>query len=254
MQAVEHNGKGALCTYKMRFQFIVCKVMKTEAYFCAARSKNTIDIVLMPQGLHGESDKLRSEIQKALNRTCNSQCRAYDASLLGFGLCSNGIVGLSAKIPLVIPRGHDCITLLLGSKDKYQQYFDTHHGVYWYSPGWIETGNQPGRQRYERTLKEYKKKYGRDNAAYLMEAEQNWIRQYNWATYIDWGFDNSDEYKKYTKRCAEFLGWNYDELKGDPSLCQRLLNGRWNDSEFLVVKPGQKITEDLTNHSIIKAE
>ena len=238
----------------MRLQFITCKVMQREAYFCAARSKNVVDILLMEQGLHDEPEKLRSEVQKALDNTCDIQGRPYDASLLGYGLCSNGIVGLSAKIPIVAPRGHDCITLLLGSKDKYQEYFDSHRGVYWYSPGWIESGKQPSEERYEKMLKEYKEKYGDDNAQYLMEVEQKWIKEYDWATYIDWGFVDSDEYKNYTKRCAEFLHWNYDELKGSPVLMQKLVDGDWHNSDFLVVKPGQKIGEDLTNDGIIKAE
>lgn len=238
----------------MRLQFIICKVMQKEAYFCAGRSKNVIDIVLMPQGLHDEPDRLRSEVLKALDHTCDIQGRAYDASLLGYGLCSNGIVGLSSKIPLVVPRGHDCITLLLGSKDKYQQYFDTHRGVYWYSTGWIEDGNQPSKERYERLLKEYREKYGADNAEYLMELEQSWMKEYSWATYIDWGFSNRDKEKKYTKKCAKFLGWNYDELKGNPGLMQRLVDGNWNDKEFLTVSPGQKINEDLTKDGIIKAD
>ncbi len=228
--------------------------MQREAYFCAARSKNVVDIVLMEQGLHDEPDKLRREVQKALDNICDIQGRPYDASLLGYGLCSNGIVGLSAKIPIVAPRGHDCITLLLGSKDKYQEYFDSHRGVYWYSAGWIESGKQPSEERYEKMLKEYKEKYGDDNAQYLMEVEQSWIKEYDWATYIDWGIVDSDEYKNYTKRCAEFLHWNYDELKGNSALMQRLVDGDWNDSEFLVVKPGRKISEDLTNDGIIKAE
>jgi len=237
----------------MRLQFIVCKVMQREAYFCAARTKNIVDIVLMPQGLHDEPDKLRAEVQKALDNTHDIQGRPYDASLLGYGLCSNGIVGLSAKIPIVVPRGHDCITLLLGSKDKYQEYFDSHRGVYWYSPGWIESGKQPSEERYEKMLKEYKEKYGDDNAQYLMEVEQSWIKEYNWATYIDWGLTDSDEYKDYTKRCAEFLKWKYDQLQGDSGLMQRFVDGRWCDDEFLVVKPGQKISDDLTNEGIIKA-
>jgi hypothetical protein len=227
--------------------------MQREVYFCAARSKNVVDIVLMEQGLHDQPDKLRTQVQKALDNTCDIQGRPYDASLLGYGLCSNGIAGLSAKIPIVVPRGHDCITLLLGSKDKYKEYFDSHRGVYWYSPGWIESGKQPSRERYEKLLKEYKEKYGEDNARYLMEVEQKWIKEYNWATYIDWGLANSDQYKEYTKRCAEFLGWNYDQLAGDPALMQRLVDGQWNESEFLVVKPGQKIAEDLTSDGIIGA-
>ena len=153
---------------QMRLQLIVCKVLQREAYYCAARSKNVVDIVLMEQGLHDEPDRLRKQVQNALQRTDDIQGRPYDASLLGYALCSNGTVGLSAQIPIVIPRGHDCITLLLGSKDQYQQYFDSHRGVYWYSPGWIESGKQPSRQRYQQLLEEYKQKYGPDNAQYLV--------------------------------------------------------------------------------------
>ena len=238
----------------MRFQFITCKVLQREAYYCAARSKNVVDVVLMEQGLHDEPDRLRTEVLNALKNTRDVQGRPYDASLLGYGLCSNGIVGLSAKIPIVVPRGHDCITLLLGSKDKYQEYFDSHRGVYWYSPGWIESGKQPSKERYEKLLEEYKEKYGDDNAQYLMEVEQSWIKEYNWATFIDWGLNDSSEYKNYTKRCAEFLHWNYEELKGSPALMQKLIDGDWHESEFLVVEPGQKIGEDLPNDGIMKAE
>ena len=238
----------------MRLQFIVCKVMQREAYLCAARSKNVVDVVLMEQGLHDEPQRLRSEVLKALETVRDIQGRPYDASLLGYGLCSNGVVGLSAGIPVVVPRGHDCITLLLGSKEKYQEYFDSHRGVYWYSPGWIESGKQPSQQRYEQLLSQYKEKYGDDNAQYLMEVEQSWIRQYGWATYIDWGLGNSDEHRDYAKRCAEFLNWNYDELKGSPDLMQKLVDGCWDETEFLVVKPGQTIKEDLTNAGIMKAE
>ena len=238
----------------MRLQFISCKVMQREAYFCASRSKNVVDVTLMEQGLHDTPDELRNQVQKALDNTLDIQGRPYDASLLGYGLCSNGIVGLSAKIPIVVPRGHDCVTLLLGSKEKYQEYFDSHRGVYWYSTGWIEADKQPSKERYERLLAEYKEKYGDDNAQYLMEVEQDWITQYNWATYIDWGLANTDKYKDYARQCAEFLNWNYDELKGSPGLMQKLLDGEWDDGDFLIVQPGQKINEDLTNEGIIKAQ
>ncbi|UCG46712.1 MAG: DUF1638 domain-containing protein [Phycisphaerales bacterium] len=238
----------------MILQFIVCKVMQREAYLCAARSKNLVDVVLMEQGLHDEPDRLRRQVQKALETTHDVQGRPYDASLLGYGLCSNGIAGLSAQIPVVVARGHDCITLLLGSKERYKEYFDSHRGVYWYSPGWIESGKQPGRQRYEALLAEYRQKYGEDNAKYLMEVEQTWIKEYNWATYIDWGMADSEKYRQFTRQCADFLGWNYDELKGDPGLMQRMLDGQWDEEEFLVVKPGRKIAEDVTNQGIMKAD
>ena len=118
---------------------------------------------------------------------------------------------------------------------------------------WIEAGKQPSQERYERLLAEYKEKYGQDNAEYLMEIEQDWITQYNWATYVDWGLANTEEYRQYTRKCAEFLKWNFDELKGSPALMQRLVDGDWDENDFLIVKPGRKINEDLTNEGIIKA-
>jgi len=237
-----------------RLQLIVCKVLQREAYFCAARSRNVVDIMLMEQGLHDEPDRLRREVQKALERTLDVQGRPYDASLLGYGLCSNGVVGLSASIPVVIPRAHDCITVLLGSKERYQEYFDSHRGVYWYSPGWIESGKQPSQERYEKLLEEYTRRYGQDNAQYLMEVEQTWIKEYNWATFVDWGLVAAEDYKAYTRRCAGFLKWSYEDLRGDSGLMQRFVDGLWSEEDFLIVEPGRRIAEDVTSRGIIKAE
>jgi hypothetical protein len=238
----------------MRLKFVACKVMQREAYLCAAGTKNIIDVHLMPQGLHNEPDKLREELQKAVKTTKDIQDRPYDAILLGYGLCSNGILGLSAEIPRVVPRGHDCITLMLGSKERYQQYFDTHRGIYWYSPGWVESGWQPCKLRFDILEKEYIEKYGAENAEYLLSEENRWLKEYSYATYIDSGFACDAEHKEFTKQAAKFLEWNYDELKGDISLIQKLVDGNWSDEEFLVLKPGQKIAEDLTSPGIIKAE
>ncbi|MBN1505950.1 MAG: DUF1638 domain-containing protein [Sedimentisphaerales bacterium] len=237
-----------------RLQLIACKVLQREAYFCAARSRNVVDVVLMEQGLHNEPDRLRREVQKALEQTHDIQDRPYDASLLGYGLCSNGVVGLHAAIPIVIPRGHDCITVLLGSKERYQECFDSHRGAYWYSPGWIEAGKQPSRERYEKLLEEYTQRYGEDNARYLMEVEQTWIKEYKWAIFVDWGLIPADVYKDYTKECAAFLNWGYGELQGDAGLMQRFVDGPWNEEEFLIVQPGRQIAEDVTSKGIVKAE
>jgi hypothetical protein len=238
----------------MRLQLLACKVLQREAYFCASRSKNIIDIVMLPQGLHNEPEKLRTELQKRLEQKEDIQGNPYDATLIGYGLCSNGIVGLKAEIPIVVPRGHDCVTLLLGSKENYKQYFDNHRGVYWYSCGWIEAGKMPCKHRYEELYNEYEEKYGEDNAKYLLELENNWISEYSRAVYVDWGLPNSNESKRFTKEAADFLKWEYVELKGDPGLMQKLLDGQWDKSECLIVEPGQQIRDDVTDDGIIKAE
>ena len=78
----------------------------------------------------------------------------YDAILLGYCLCSNGIVGLSSrKVPLIIPRGHDCITLLLGSREKYQEYFNTHRGSIGTAPAGSKGRSHRARSATNRSIK-----------------------------------------------------------------------------------------------------
>lgn len=230
----------------MNLKLIYCKVLEQELRYCAARSRNRIEFQFMEQGLHNTPDILRSDLQAQLD-TPQDQC---DAVLLGYGLCGNGVAGLSCSIPLVIPRSHDCISLLLGSAKRHEKYTKAHPGCYFFSPGWIEEGKLPSREYDQQLLKEYIEKYGQDNAKYLMETEKTWRKEYHRAIYIDWHLPNSKKYQKYTQKCAEYLGWEYERLDGDPSLLQRMINGQWDEKEFLVLKPNQKIPD----HFILPAE
>jgi hypothetical protein len=221
------------------YYVIACHVLWRELCHFASVSDNVFDLRFLEQGLHDKPDILRNELQSAIDGVKGE----YDAVLLGYGLCCNGLAGITArKKRLVIMRGHDCITFLLGSKERYRKYFDEHPGTYWYSPGWIDTDSMPGKKRYEEKLKEYVKEYGEENAEYLMEAEQGWFKNYSNAAYVDLGFGDTQRFKDFTKESSQWLKWNYDELEGDPGLMQRFLEGKWDDEDFLVVEPGETIT------------
>ena len=113
---------------------ISCHVLWREFCYYASKSENVFTFDFLRQGLHDTPDTLRQQVQQTIDNAPD-EC---DAILLGYGLCSNGIVGITARDKkLVVMRGHDCITFLLGSRQRYQQYFDKHPGTYWYSPGWI---------------------------------------------------------------------------------------------------------------------
>ncbi len=221
-----------------RFYLVSCHVLWRELCHFAARSRHVFDFHFLEQGLHNTPDELRRRLQEAIDAAPEQA----EAVLIGYGLCSNGIVGITARDkPLVVMRGHDCITFLLGSKVRYREYFDAHPGTYWYSPGWIDTNTQPGKERYERLLAQYTETYGEENAAFLMEAEQGWFSNYNNAAYVDLGFGDGAPFRAYTKACADYLNWDCDMLEGEPRLVVDFLDGRWNDEDFLVVPPGHQI-------------
>ena len=233
-----------------RYKIIACHVLWRELCYYASQSRNVFDFHFLEQGLHCTPDILRKELQEAIDGVVGE----YSAILIGYGLCSNGIEGIVARnTRLVVVRGHDCITHLLGSKERYRQYFDEHPGTYWYTPGWIDTASQPGKERYEQTYQSYVEKYGEDNAQYLMEMEQGWFKEYSNAAYTDLCFGENDHYKDYTRQCAKWLNWKYDELQGDPKLLKRFVDSDWNPDDFLIVEPGQRIVASY-DEGIIKAE
>lgn len=253
----------------MRLHIIACHVLWREFCHFAALSENTFTFDFLKQGLHNEPEKLRAGVQAAIDAVevkddaaevgrCsvlqhhNKPDIRPEAILLGYGLCSNGIMGIAARsIPLVVPRAHDCITFLLGSKERYREYFDSHPGTYWYSPGWIDTSCMPSAERYDKTRKQFVEKYGEDNADYLMEVEMGWMKKYTHATYVDLGFGESEKYIQYTKDCAAYCKWQCSVEQGDPRLFRELVTGKWNDRDFLVVPPG-KVIQPSDDENVLK--
>ena len=106
----------------MHIKFIGCEVLAREAYYCASKSKNTVDIQLFSLGLHSNPAEGNKIIQEAIN---NADNKGFDAIVIGYVLCSNMIAELKAgKTKLVVARAHDCITLMLGSHKRYMDFFD----------------------------------------------------------------------------------------------------------------------------------
>ena len=234
-----------------RFHLVACHVLWRELCHHAALSAHTFTFDFLKQGLHNTPDLLREALQKAVD----SAPEEAEAVLVGYGLCCNGIEGIVARgRPLVFMRGHDCITFLLGSRDRYREYVERRPGTYWYSAGWIETGFTPGPETADRTLRSYIEKYGEDNAQYLMEMEQGWLRKYSHAVFVEQAFLKTPVYREYTERCARWLGWNCDVLEGNPGLLADFVEGNWSDEDYLVVEPGGVVAASHDERVIVNKE
>jgi hypothetical protein len=230
----------------MRLKCIGCEVLARTIYWCAAQSPHIVDVEMLRRGLHNEPRDLRSQLQQAIDAT-----RAgYDAIVMAYGLCGQATAGLAARnIPLVVPRAHDCITLFLGSRERYQAQFETFPGTYWYAQDYVERNDGSGGtlamgSGSETDIKaEYDKyvaKYGQDNADYLMEVMGAWKAHYKRAAYIDMGVGEGAAVAERAQAEAARRGWTFDRVEGDMILIRRLLDGDW-ENDFLVVQPNQHI-------------
>ena len=132
---------------KKYFKLLGCKILEREFASVTFDCKNVIDTTLIQMKLHETPKKLRCALQEEIDAidanthryTNDTQGHDFDAILLGYGLCGEVTVGLSSqKYPLVIPRAHDCITLLMGKKETYQDFHEKNPGTFYYSPGYAE--------------------------------------------------------------------------------------------------------------------
>jgi hypothetical protein len=218
---------------------VTCAVLEDEVTHYVKAFPQVIHVELLPQGLHNEPDLLRVKLQTAIDKVEAEV--APDAIVLGYGLCSRGTEGVRTQnCRLVMARAHDCVTLLLGDKERYADYVRQNPGTYWYSPGWNRHHIPPGKERYEKLYRAYVEKYGEDNAEFLMESEQHWFKTYDRATYVDLGgVGVTQKDLDYTRGCADWLKWSFDHQHGDPGLLMALLAGQWDEQRFIVLEPGQ---------------
>ncbi len=234
---------------RLRLHVIACPVFQRELELLAASARTSVTFRHLEMGLHeGAAENLRAALQNAIDTVPAGQC---DAIAIGYGLCNRGVIGLQARVaPVVIPRAHDCIGMLLGGSRCYLAQLEAQPGTYFQSAGWLE--NSPANDEIRRqnftfgpdsnvTREKLVEKYGEENATYLLEAFQNFTQHYERLAFIDTPVPEAKKWEAAARELAQKRGWKFEKLPGDLGWLKRLLDADWNEREYLKLDPGERV-------------
>jgi hypothetical protein len=233
----------------MRLKLLCCEVFAREIAAIIRQSPHAITLKFFSKGLHEIGCALmRRNLQHEIDWTVQ---RDFDAILLGYGMCGFGTTGIKARqIPLVIPRAHDCISILLGSRARHEARVAEHPGTYFRSSGWLERRNNPEalkglsvaeKNSLNDTPDELIGNYGRDSGEYLAGILCDQTQFYDRLAFIETGAEPDSRFERAAKTEARNRVWKFEKLDGDLSLLRQVISGQWNYDHFLIVPPGQEI-------------
>jgi len=247
----------------MHLKLIACEVLLREVCFCIAQSPHVIDLEFTEKDDHNRSDYLRGLIQSKIDAAEQSD-RKYDAILLGYGLCGNSTVDIIARQkPVVIPRAHDCCTLFLGSKLRFKEFFANNPSLPFSSGGYMERGDSYLRESSikslpgcDKSFDEYVRLYGEENAHYIFETLDlnKSDKHFSKVCFIRTPEIADQGHAEECRRKAVSEGREYVEMPGDLTIVRRLVCGEWNDNDFLILNPRQRVKGVYDWDEIIRAE
>lgn len=241
-----------------KYRLIACSVFVRELCSLVAASRRIVDPEFLELALHEHSEVLRQGLQAALDR-CEG--KGYSAVLLGYGLCGNALSGLRARsIPLILPRAHDCCTILLGSSAAFQGEFGETLSAPWSSCGYVERGSdymrlsETGKSSgYGMEYGELVAQYGEDNAAYLWETLHPELDE-PVLRYIDTPSTSALGRSAKIAADAAAAGKEFRLIRGDERLLRALVEGPWDDADFLTVPPGAEIAPLYDFEQVMEAK
>jgi hypothetical protein len=210
-----------------RCKLIACAAVIEEMlpFMPAGMSHEVLDF-----GLHTDPKSLKRALQNAIN----SSAPGIEAILLGYGLCSQAVVGLrSGGRTLVIPRVDDCIAIFLGSAAEYQKQCCCVPGTYYLTRGWIEFGDTP--------FSEYDTLVTRHGEQIARRIIKQMLKNYTRLVFINTGNDGLEHYRERARSMAEQFELRYEEIQGSDSIIRKMLHGPWND-EFIIIPPGKTVS------------
>ena len=238
----------------MKAKIISCEIFRGEIEHLLGKHGLDIETEYLEIALHNETDNLRSQIRERIDAAPDDVTHI----LLFYGLCGNGTAGISSpNHTIVIPRAHDCCTILLGSRDRFQSNFghrlsaEWTSNIYYEKKGWGSRSDNRDLEQLGLNMsrEEYIKYYGEENGAYLWETLQP--KGSSEIIFIRVPETEDPETEERVKLKAEENEKTFLVLEGSLSLLEKLILAQW-DGDFLIVPPQQEIQPSFDDE-VIKA-
>lgn len=211
--------------------------MEPELAHCVSEGNGADDeteILYLEQALHRTPDKLIVKVQEMIDQAAGYASRI----ILGYGLCTKGIVGVTAReVELIIPRCHDCIALFLGSHSRHLEIFREKPGTYYLTPGWVAEKKDP-----LGIIEENVPKFGRETARWVVEEE---LKHYTHIVLIDTGVAEMAPLRVRAMENAAVLKKQYEEIPGSLDYFRELLRGPYAEEKFLRLRLGEQLTQEM---------
>jgi len=215
----------------MTVKIIGCEVMKEE--LLAIEVNEQVEYEFISMGLHLYPKKLHQELQQIIDQSIG-----YSKIILAFGLCGGATRSLIASSsPIVIPRVHDCLPVLLGSRTRYEQCSQQEKGTFYLSCGWMITEKN--------ILSEHQRiceKYGQKKADRILARMYD---SYKKVLFIHTGRSEEGVTLQQSREIAELLHLTHETVQGENIYLHKIVNGPWNEEDFAYIPHQGTIEEEI---------
>ncbi len=211
----------------MKVKILSCRIF--EVYINELLKQLTpafdFDIEYYEIDQHLYPHKFQEILQLRINEIDN-----VDLIILIYGICGNLTKDLEARqIPIAIPRVHDCATILLGNKTRFQEVFGHRPSQGWNCISYNSDESHTGEFFTNANYHELVERYGEDNAEYLFEILYPKPKK---KVYISFGLKEDQERIKNDTLIGEVQPGSFEYL-------QRIFLNQFED--ILIIKPGESI-------------
>jgi hypothetical protein len=208
-------------------KLIACPAVLGEL---AEGATDGVDCQTLEAQLHLSPERLK----EALRAAVADADRPGATIVLGYGMCSNAVLGLKTEhATLVVPKVDDCIAMMLGSNEAFAAQSEKACGTYYVAKAYLE--------ECDTIFSEHDKlieKRGLERAEKMMRLL---LAHYTRIVLIDTGRHDLGPYRARIAEFAERFDLAVEDVPGTTRIIDALVEGGWGD-DFVVAPPGHELT------------